>query len=138
MRNPCKAFLLARALVVLGAVASFAFQSSDAFAAKSQRKPPGDRDAEELDRPGDMADWMHSQRAYPAAALPDSIYFTGWAEWTAVTQQAPFRVVASDGCRGPSATSRAGSTSTGCSPRTCCRGPDLLLRTGQWTCRWTR
>src|SRR5579859_4442664 len=86
MRNNRKAFLLGRACVVASVAAVFAFHASVASAAKT-RKPPHDRDAEELDRPGDMADWMHSQRAYPAVALPDSMYFNGWAEWTAVTQQ---------------------------------------------------
>src|SRR5258708_21266033 len=86
MRNSRNAFLGLPAWVAAGIIAVFALQTSDALAAKS-RKPPGDRDAEELDRPSDMADWMHAQRAYPATALPDSIYFNGWAEWTAVTQQ---------------------------------------------------
>jgi photosystem II stability/assembly factor-like uncharacterized protein len=58
-------------------------------AGKIHPKPHVDRDRDaEFDRPGEWADWMHSQRAYPLGALPDSVYLVGWEEWRSVTQAA--------------------------------------------------
>src|ERR1051325_12130881 len=69
-----------------GFLAALIFVASAAPAKKAHR-PPSDRDAEELDHPGEAAEWAHAQRACPAFSVPDSVYLTGWAEWTAVTQQ---------------------------------------------------
>jgi len=82
-------FLAPRVCVAGAALALISYAAAGFAAGKPHPKPPADRDAEEFDRPGEWADWMHSQRAFPQTALPDSVYLVGWEEWRAVTQQAP-------------------------------------------------
>jgi MYXO-CTERM domain-containing protein len=75
---------------IAGAAFAFIFHAATGFAAgKAHAKPHLDADAEEFDRPGDWAEWMHSQRSFPLSRLPDSVYLVGWEEWRAVTQASP-------------------------------------------------
>src|SRR5438105_11342249 len=89
MRKSGRALFLAPAAIAATVLVALGSFSSASFAAKAHPRPPSDHDAEELDRPGDAAEWMHAQRVYPATSLPDSVYLTGWEEWRAVTQQGP-------------------------------------------------
>src|SRR5437762_3646529 len=116
-----------RAALFAAALALAVSYAPRAFSGDRGHGKGHDPDRPELGRPGDAAEWMHGLRAYPASSVPDSIYATGWAEWTSVTRQpapshtsgeAPFAVPAAPqwSLIGPSSLDYVGSATPNMGP----------------------